>query len=116
VPLYTTAPANRGLLPNEFGPLVIQPFMQSSVAAMVSRTVTTNANKYRIPLVVSDPTAAFIAEGDTIPVSDPTLAELGVQPSKVAGLTIISREMADDSSPQAAAVVGEGLSRDVSKR
>ncbi len=114
--LYTSNSGARGLLPDDTGPLVVQPFIAASVAAQVSRTVTTNANRYRIPLVVADPTAAFVAEGAEIPVSDPTLQELAVTPSKVAGLTIISREMADDSSPAAARVVGEGLSRDIARR
>ena len=37
-------------------------------------------------------------------------------PPKVAGLTIVSREMADDSDPAAAQVVGDGLARDIARR
>ncbi len=61
--LYTTTTNTRGLLPDGFGPLVVQPFMAESVAAQVSTTVTTPANRYRIPVVTADPTAAFVAEG-----------------------------------------------------
>jgi hypothetical protein len=43
-----------------------------------------------------------VAEGAEITPSDPKLPELTVTPAKVAGLTIISRELADDSSPAAA--------------
>jgi hypothetical protein len=50
-------------------------------------TVSTSANRYRIPTPTADPTAAWVAEGAEIPISDPTLAELSVTPAKVAGLT-----------------------------
>ncbi|MEJ7742083.1 MAG: phage major capsid protein [Nocardioidaceae bacterium] len=66
--------------------------------------------------MTADPTAAWVAEGDEIPISDPTLAELTVTPAKVAGLTIVSRELADDSDPAAAYVVGAGLARDIARR
>jgi HK97 family phage major capsid protein len=57
-----------------------------------------------------------VAEGAEITPSDPTLQELVVTPPKVAGLTIVSREMADDSDPAAAQVVGDGLARDIARR
>jgi HK97 family phage major capsid protein len=41
---------------------------------------------------------------------------LTVTPPKVAGLTIISRESADDSNSAAAQVVGDGLARDIARR
>ena len=44
------------------------------------------------------------------------MQELTVTPAKVAGLTIISRELADDSAPAAAQVVGDGLARDIARR
>ena len=114
--LYTTTTNTRGILPDDFGPLVVQPFMDVSMAAQVATTVTTSANRYRIPTVTADPTAAWVAEGAEIPISDPTLAELTVTPAKVAGLTIVSRELADDSNPAAANVVGMGLARDLARR
>jgi len=61
-------------------------------------------------------TASWVAEGQEISPSDPTLQELVVTPPKVAGLTIISRELADDSNPAAAQVVGDGLTRDIPRR
>lgn len=114
--LYTTTPNNAGLRPDDHGPLVVQPTLEMSVFAQVATTVTTGATDYRIPLVVTDPAAAWVAEGDEITPSDPTLQELIVTPPKVAGLSIISRELADDSSPAAAQVVGDGLARDIARR
>ncbi|GAB3603296.1 hypothetical protein GCM10027586_06280 [Kineococcus gypseus] len=100
----------------DIGPLVIQPVTAGSIAFETSTTVTTSGFTFRVPLVTDDPTAAWVAEGQDIPVSDADLDELTITPRKVAGLTIISRELADDSSPAAAAVVGEGLARDIARR
>lgn len=116
MPLYTTTTNTRGIQPDEFGPLVVQPTIDQAVAAKVSRVVTTSANQFRIPLVTADASAAWVAEGAEITPSDPTLDELTVTPAKVAGLTIVSRELADDSNPAAASVVGESLARDIARK
>jgi len=116
MPTYTTSTGAAGLLPSGYGALVVQPALDASVFAQVATTVTTSSTAYRIPLVTADPTAAWVAEGAEITPSDPTLQELTVTPPKVAGLTIISRELADDSSPAAAQVVGDGLARDIARR
>jgi HK97 family phage major capsid protein len=105
-----------GILPDQHGPLVVQPALAASTFAQVATTVTTGAHNYRIPIVSADPTAAWVAEGAEITPSDPTLQELTVTPPKVAGLTIISRELADDSNPAATQVVGDGLARDIARR
>lgn len=116
MPFQTTSTGADALLPDEYGPLVVQPALDASVFAQIATTVTTSATEYRIPVVSADPTAAWVAEGAEITPTDPTLRELVVTPPKVAGLTIVSREMADDSSPAAAQVVGDGLARDIARR
>ncbi|MGI8614418.1 MAG: phage major capsid protein [Nocardioidaceae bacterium] len=116
MPLYTTTAGTRGIQPDNFGPLVVQPTIDLAVAAKVSRVVTTAANHFRIPVVTADASAAWVAEGDEIIPSDPTLSEITVTPAKVAGLTIVSRELADDSNPAAASVVGESLARDIARK
>jgi HK97 family phage major capsid protein len=78
--------------------------------------VVTGSTIYRIPIVSADPTSAWVAEGAEISPSDPTLQELVVTPPKVAGLTIISRELSEDSNPSAQNVVADGLARDIAKR
>ena len=49
--------------------------------------------------------------GREIAPSDATFDELTVVPAKVAGLTIICRELANDSSPRPRALVGDSLKR-----
>ncbi len=67
-------------------------------------------------MVAADPTAAWVVEGADIPITDPTLTEVTVTPRKVAGLVVVSRELAMDSTPDAANVVGAGLARDIAAR
>lgn len=96
--------------------LLVTPVQHLSIAAQVARVVTISTGSFRIPMVTADPSAAWVAEGQEIPVSDAELAELTVSPSKVAGLTIVTRELADDSSPEAAETVGQGLARDIARK
>jgi len=114
--LYDTSAGVGALTPDDYSKLVVQPALVASVFAQVATTVTTPSARYRIPIVAADPTAAWVAEGAEIAPSDPTLQELVVQPAKVAGLTIVSRELADDSNPAASQVVGQGLARDIARR
>lgn len=69
-----------------------------------------------LPLVVEDAGAAWVDEGGEIPVDDAALGEEVVTPSKVAGLSVVSSELADDSNPDAQAVVGSGLARSIAAK
>jgi len=104
------------LSPEEVHDLLIVPTMELSVAAQVANVVTISTASIRFPVVAADPSAAWVAEGDEIPVSDAELDEVDVTPGKVAGLTVITRELADDTSPEATEVVGNGLARDIARR
>lgn len=113
--LYTLGAAPI-LTPAQVGALLVQPVADESVAVQVSTRVDIPSHAFRIPIITADPTAAWVAEGAEIAVSDATLAELVVTPTKLAGLSIISRELADDSSPEAQQVVGDGLGRDIARK
>jgi HK97 family phage major capsid protein len=99
LPTYTTSTGASALLPTDTGPLVIQPMQRESVFAQIATRQSTSSRSYRVPVVVADPAAAWVSEGAEITPADPTLQELLITPSKVAGLSVISREMADDSDP-----------------
>ena len=104
------------LTPEDIGNLIVQPVARASVGIAVSTPIVTHSHQYRFPIVSADPSASWVAEGAEIPVEDADIEELLVTPSKVAGLTVISRELALDSSPEAQAVVGDGLARDIAKK
>ena len=102
--------------PAEVNELVIRPLIEQSVAAQVSTVVETGSHDFRVPVVSADPTAAWTAEGAEITASDPTITEVLVTPKKLAGLTVVSNELASDSSPAALQVVGDGLVRDLRRK
>lgn len=104
------------LRPEDVDALIVAPVTETSVAARVSTTRTTSSPKLRIPVVSSDPQAQWVPEGGEITPSDPVLDETVVEPSKVAGLTVISREAADDTDPAASEIIGDGLTRDIATR
>lgn len=114
--LYTTTTNVSGITPDDIGQLVVQPVERESIAIQTATVVTTSSTHYRVPLVTADPSAAWVAEGAEITPSDATIDEIDIAPPKLAGLTIISRELADDSSPAAQEIVGQGLARDIARK
>lgn len=114
--LTATSGDTHGILPNEIGALIVEPVRRASVAFQVASVVTTSAHEYRIPVVTSDAGAAWTAEGEEINATDAGLDEIIVRPFKVAGLSIVSRELASDSSPSAQQLVGEGLAQSLAAR
>lgn len=111
-----TTSANKAFLPDEAHKLIVQPVLATSIATQICEFAAISSTTYRIPIVTADPQAEWTAEGEEITPSDATLAEEVVTPKKLAGLTIISRELAEDSSPSAASAVGRGLARDIARK
>jgi HK97 family phage major capsid protein len=109
----TTLSSSGILAPEEVGPLIIQPLRLRSVALRVSTVIETLRPSLRFPVVDSDAAATWVAEGDDITPTDPTLGETTVTPSAVKALVKISNELIADSAEnaQAAGVVGDGLVR-----
>ncbi len=113
--LYTAA-AGGILRPEEVGALVVEPVARESVAFAVSTVVRTESHDFRIPRITSDASAAWTPEGSDITPSDLGVDELNLTPKKLAALTIISNELANDSSPAAQIVVGESIARDLARK
>ena len=101
------------LRPEDVQQLVIQPLIQLAVATQVSNVVQTASTSTRFPIVVTDPVTGWTPEGEEITPSDADLNEVDVIPKKLAVLTIITNELANDSGPSALQVVGDGLVRDL---
>lgn len=108
----------RALLVDDVANLLVQPAINQAVAGApaVSTTVTISGATFRIPIQAGDPSASWVAEGQEIPITDATLTELDVTPAKLAALSIITSELANDSSPAAAQVVGQGMARDLARK
>jgi HK97 family phage major capsid protein len=102
-----------GILPDQYGPIIIQPVQRESVAMQAATVMSTARHTLQIPLVLEDAGAAWVAEGAEITPDDATFGETSVTPSKVAGLTVMTRELAEDSTPSAVQSVGNGLARSI---
>lgn len=113
--LYTTGAAGI-LTPEQVGDLVVKPVTKASVAMQIATVVTTGSHDFRIPVIESDATAAWTAEGADITPSDVGVDEITVTPKKLAALSIISNELANDSSPEAQEVVGQSIARDLARK
>lgn len=109
----TSSPGASSVLPPEFGALITGPLKETAIAfdPRVSTTITTSLHSYRAPLEKSGGTAQWVAEGEEIPLSKPTLDEIAIIPTKVAGLRSMSRELVEDSDPSAQELVGRDLAR-----
>lgn len=114
--LTSPAGGTHGLLPDQIGALVTQPVRQMSVALRTATVVTSTSTEYRVPIVEGDAGAMWVAEGGEITATDADFDEIVVRPAKVAGLSIISRELAEDSAPSAQALVGEGLAQSIANK
>jgi HK97 family phage major capsid protein len=110
----TVSTFNKSYLPDEFGQLLIATASKQSVALQVATVITSQSNEFRIPLISGEVTAGWYAENAEITLSDSAAGEEVVRPRKIAGLTKISAELANDSSPQAAQVTGESVGRSIS--
>lgn len=115
--LLTSTAAVGGLLPEEWGPLLVEPVTAASLALnpAVSTVVETANVSFHVPVVNTDAASSWVAEGAEIAPSDPSISELTIVPRKAAGLVIISSELANDSSPAAAEVVGGSLARSLAR-
>jgi HK97 family phage major capsid protein len=104
------------LTPEEINTYLIEPFEAESLATRVSTVVRTEAHSYRIPVPGAQPSVDWVAEGEEAVPSDMTFDEIVVTPTKLFGFVPITRELVEDSGPDAADVIGQGLARDIAKR
>lgn len=102
-------------LPVELGKMLDLEVQAKSVAAKASTIFPTSREKAAFPLWVSDPAVAFYNELDEITPADGDTEEVTVIPSKTAGLTLLSNELANDSDPSVANQVAVGLARQIAE-
>lgn len=116
--LHTTTENVAGLLPADYAPLVIEPMTAAALAfdPRVTTTFRTDSNTAHFPILKEDAAADWLTEGAEITPDDATFDEIVVTPGKVGGLSIVSRELATDSNPAAATIVGESLARDIARK
>ena len=105
------------LRPESVQQLVIEPLTKESVAFQVSTTVEVEGPEARFPIVTEDPSAAWTAEAAEISADTATFDELVVSVKALKSLVVVSNELAEDSSPAAASLIGarlvESLKREI---
>jgi HK97 family phage major capsid protein len=102
--------------PEDYGKLVDIEVNAKSVAFQAATVVDTNSHQIRFPVLVSDPATGWYAENSAITLVDADTDEVVVVPKKVAGLTQVSNEAAEDSDPAVAEIIGRALARDIAKK
>jgi HK97 family phage major capsid protein len=102
-------------LPEDFGKMLDLAVQAKSVAAQSSTLFSTDKQKVGFPLWTSSPAVGWYAELDEITPADGDTDEVEVTPSKTAGLTLLSNELADDSDPDIAAQVARKLSDQIAE-
>ncbi|MRS12158.1 MAG: phage major capsid protein [Actinobacteria bacterium] len=103
-------------LPDQISELVVIPVQRESVAMRVATVHNTDRHEFVYPLAIADPAAAWTAEGADITAAEISTGEGKCNPFKIAGLSVISNELAADSSPEAATMIGQGLARDIAAK
>jgi HK97 family phage major capsid protein len=112
----TTSSGASILAPEQINELIIKPLSQESVALRISQVVQITGPSLRVPIVGTDVAAAWTQEGAEITATDEVITEIDITPKKLAALTIISNELAADSSPAALNVVGQSIVRDLARK
>lgn len=100
---------NDAFTPVEFGRLLNKALQSESVALQTTTVVHTDKVGVTFPLWESDPAVNWLAELATITATDGATSGVPVIPNKVGGITRLSNELADDSSPEVAELAVRGL-------
>ncbi|MDX1873985.1 phage major capsid protein [Mycolicibacterium sp. 120266] len=112
----TNAGLQTAFTPEDYGKLIDTVIAEKSIAFQAGTVISTGSETIRFPKITADPAVGWYAENTQISLTDPTTNELVVTPKKVAGLTQISNEAADDSNPAVADQVGRTLARSIAKK
>lgn len=117
--LLTTTAGADGLFPQEWVNTVIWEPLQEK-AACLNPAVATRLNvagtEVHAPVVADVPDAGWVSEGAPIGVTDGTLRTATYHTAKLAGATTLTLEAARDSSPDALAILMQGLTDSLAKR
>lgn len=100
---------NDAFTPYAFGKLLNKALEAEAVALKTSTVVQTDKVGMTFPIWESDPAVNWLAELATITATDGSTGGVTVIPSKVGGITRLSNELADDSSPEVAELAVGGL-------
>lgn len=85
------------LLPSEMNGEVVTKLAQANVVRQLATVITTES-KHKIPILASQPSASWIAEGQEIPLKEENFSQLELDAYKLAAGTKISNELLADAA------------------
>ena len=84
------------LVPTEMNDAIVTKLTQENVMRKLATVINTQS-KHKIPILASQPSASWIAEGQDIPLKDENFSQLELDAYKLAAGTKISNELLADS-------------------
>lgn len=112
----TSALAKPILKPEQIIPLLLEPVVRESVLGQIATTMYTDRPAVRVPKMTDIDVADWIPEGQEIPLGDVEFDELELIPRRLAGGSVVTREVIEDTSPIASELIGQSLARDLAKK
>jgi len=86
------------LVPDEFERTLVQALDDHNIMRQLARVIRTSSGELQIPVVASTGTAAWLAEGAEIPLSDGTFGQVTLGAYKLATMIKVSHELLNDSA------------------
>lgn len=112
----TRANAAPILRPEEVRPLLLDPIARDSLAAACSTVVYIDTPDLHVPTMADLDVADWIPEGEEIPLGDASFDGQTITPARLVGGSVLTKELAEDSNPEAARLIGESLARDLRRK
>lgn len=109
----TNVSTNKAISPQAYGQLVDASLKAKSIAIQASTIVNIDRESVRFPVLGDGLTASWKNELEDLDFSNLAVNSVEVRPAKVAGMSRLSNELADDSTPAAAELVGRGLAEQI---
>ncbi|OAT69435.1 capsid protein [Mycobacteroides immunogenum] len=102
--------------PQDFGQLVNLAVKRQSIAGRSASHFGTDAAKVTFPRWTANPAVAMYNELEQIALTDATTDHVDALVYKTAAINLISNEMADDSNPSVAELIGAGLAENIARK
>lgn len=99
------------IAPPDQGDLIVVPLLRESLALNVATLIRTDRSTVRVPILDEDVPSGWTPEGSEIVHGEPDMRQAVLTPHKVAAVTTLSNELVSDSTPEAAAMVGQSIAR-----
>ena len=111
--LTSSQPSGVALSPEERAALIVEPLERDSLALNTTRVLPTIRDSLQVPMLTEDVPVDFVAEGAELPQGEPVVNEATLTPRKIAAMTILSSELAEDSEPEAVNLIGQSIARSI---